>query len=120
MKTLLQGGLVVAPDLPHLLGGGDVLIDGPAIAGVAETGAFAGLPVDRTLDVSDCLVLPGFVNTHQHEWYLLGKGLGDDKLLEAWIRDCLFPLKAELTPEDFRVASEVAALDMIRAARRLA
>jgi 5-methylthioadenosine/S-adenosylhomocysteine deaminase len=114
MKTLLRGGLVVASATPQLLGGGDVLIDGATIAGIDEPGAFAGMPVDLTLDVSDCLVMPGLVNTHQHEWYLLGKGLGDNKLLEAWIRDCLFPLKAELTPDDFRVASEVAALDMIR------
>lgn len=104
----------MAPGQPQLLGGGDILIDGSTITGIAEPGAFVGTPVDQTLDVSDCLVLPGLVNTHQHEWYLLGKGLGDNKLLEAWIRECMFPLKAELTPDDFRVASEVAALDMIR------
>jgi len=114
MKTLLRDGLVVAPSRPDLLAGGDVLVDGDTIAGLGEPGAFASTPVDRTLDVSDCLVLPGLVNTHQHEWYLLGKGLGDDRLLEKWIWECLFPLKAQLTPDDFRVASELAALDMIR------
>ena len=114
MKTLLFGGLVVAPSMPHLLAGGDVLVEDTAIAAIGETGAFAGTPVDRTVDVSDCLVMPGLVNTHQHDWYLLGKGLGDNRYLEAWIRECLFPLKAALTPDDFRIASEVAALDMIR------
>ncbi|GGP00483.1 amidohydrolase family protein [Wenjunlia tyrosinilytica] len=114
MKTLLQGGLVVAPTRADLLAGGDVLVDGETIAGLGARGEFASTPVDRTLDVSDCLVLPGLVNTHQHEWYLLGKGLGDDRLLEKWIWECLFPLKAQLTPDDFRVASELAALDMIR------
>jgi 5-methylthioadenosine/S-adenosylhomocysteine deaminase len=114
VKTLLQGGQVVAPSMPHLLDGGDVLVDGATIAGLGEPGAFRDVPVDRTLDVSDCLVMPGMVNTHQHEWYLLGKGLGDNMLLEKWIRECMFPLKSELTPDDFRVASELAALDMIR------
>ena len=78
MKTLLRDGLVVAPSRPDLLAGGDVLVNGDTIAGLGEPGAFASTPVDRTLDVSDCLVLPGLVNTHQHEWYLLGKGLGDE------------------------------------------
>jgi len=114
MKTLLHGGLVVAPARPDLLAGGDILVDGDTIAGIGTPGEFASAPVDRTLDVSDCLVLPGLVNTHQHEWYLLGRGLGDDRLLEKWIWECLFPLKAQLTPDDFRVASELAALDMIR------
>lgn len=114
MRTLLRGGLVVAPTRPELLGGGDVLVDGPTIAGIGAAGTFDGEPADRILDVSGCVVMPGLVNTHQHDWYLLGKGLGDDKLLEKWIWDCMFPLKAELTAADLRLAGELAALDMIR------
>ena len=92
MKTLLQGGQVLAPSMPQLLDGGDVLVDGATIAALGEPWAFRGVQVDRTLDVSDCLVMPGLVNTHQHEWYLLGRGLGDNMLLEKWVRECMFPL----------------------------
>ena len=114
MKTLLRGGLVVSSSTPQPLSEQDLLIDEATIVDLGEPGTFDGIPVDRTLDVSDCLVMPGLVNTHQHEWYLLGRGLGDDKLLERWIWESMFPLKAQLTPDDFRVASELAALDMIR------
>ncbi|GAA3079696.1 amidohydrolase [Pseudonocardia yunnanensis] len=114
MKTLLRGGLVLSSSTPQPLSEQDLLIDEATIVDLGEPGTFDGIPVDRTLDVSDCLVMPGLVNTHQHEWYLLGRGLGDDKLLEKWIWETMFPLKAQLTPDDFRVASELAALDMIR------
>jgi 5-methylthioadenosine/S-adenosylhomocysteine deaminase len=114
VKTLLRGGLVVSFATPQPLSEQDILIDDATIIDLGGPGTFDGISVDRTLDVSDCLVMPGLVNTHQHEWYLLGRGLGDNKLLERWIWESMFPLRAQLTPEDFRVASELAALDMIR------
>lgn len=114
VQTVIRGGMVLAPGRPDLLNGGDVLVNGNTIEALDVAGNFDGLGVDRVIDASGCLVLPGLVNTHQHDWYLLGKGLGDDRLLEKWIWECLFPLKAQLTPSDFQIASELAALDMIR------
>jgi 5-methylthioadenosine/S-adenosylhomocysteine deaminase len=114
MKTLLKGGLIAARSMPQLIDGGDLLITGNRIESMGPPGSLSAPDIDRTIDATGCLVLPGLVNTHQHEWYLLGKGLGDDMLLEKWIWHRLFPLKDALTPDDFRVASELAALDMIR------
>ncbi|UOZ03471.1 amidohydrolase family protein [Amycolatopsis sp. WQ 127309] len=114
MRTLFAGGGLFVKDRPELLQGGELLVDGTTIAAVGAPGELSREPVDRTLDTSGALVLPGLVNTHQHDWYLYGKGLGGDLLLEKWISDCLFPLKAQLTIDDLRLASEVAALDMLR------
>jgi 5-methylthioadenosine/S-adenosylhomocysteine deaminase len=114
MRTLFTGGSVQAKGRPELLEGGELLVDGATIAAIGRPGALADEAVDRRLDVTGALVLPGLVNTHQHDWYLYGKGLGGDMLLEQWISDCLVPLKGQLSIDDLRVASELAALDMIR------
>ena len=114
MRTLFTGGHVRAKGRPELLDGGELLVEGDSIAALGRPGELAGEPVDQTVDTTGCLVLPGLVNTHQHDWYLYGKGLGGDLLLEQWISDCLFPLKAQLGIDDLRVASELASLDMIR------
>lgn len=114
MRTLFRGGHVRAKGRPELLDGGELLVEGDSIAALGRPGELAGEPVDQTVDTTGCLVLPGLVNTHQHDWYLYGKGLGGDLLLEQWISDCLFPLKGQLGIDDLRVASELAALDMIR------
>ncbi|HEX4360967.1 MAG TPA: amidohydrolase family protein [Pseudonocardia sp.] len=114
MRTLFTGGHVRAKGRPELLDGGELLVDGDSIAALGRPGELAGEPVDRTVDSTGALVLPGLVNTHQHDWYLYGKGLGGDLLLEQWISDCLFPLKGQLTIDDLRVASELASLDMLR------
>ncbi|QUQ65669.1 amidohydrolase family protein [Kutzneria sp. CA-103260] len=114
MRTLFTGGSVVAKGRPELAAGGDVLVDGTDIAALGPAGSLAAEPVDKVVDTAGGIVIPGLVNTHQHDWYLYGKGLGGNLLLEQWITDCLFPLKTRLTVDDLRVASELAALDMLR------
>ncbi|MCE7011094.1 amidohydrolase family protein [Kibdelosporangium philippinense] len=94
--------------------GGDLVVDGTRIAAVGAPGELSGEEVDRTIDTTGALVLPGLVNTHQHDWYIYGKGLGGNMLLEKWISDCLFPLKSHITVDDLRLASELASLDMLR------
>jgi len=114
LRTLFTGGSVVAKGRPELVDGGDVLVDGTDIAALGPAGSLAAEPVDKVVDTTGAIVIPGLVNTHQHDWYLYGKGLGGNLLLEQWITDCLFPLKTRLTVDDLRVASELAALDMLR------
>ena len=114
MKTLVSGGGIAVAGQEALLDGGEILVEDALIAAVGPPGSFTSEPVDKVVDATGCLVVPGLVNTHQHDWYLLGKGLGGDMILEQWIRDCLFPLKSNLSLDDLRVASELACLDMIR------
>ncbi|QKV80771.1 amidohydrolase family protein [Amycolatopsis sp. Hca4] len=114
MKTLLSGGHVVASGQPDLLAGGDLVIEGTTIAQLGPAGTLSRDDVDRVIDTRGSIVLPGLVNTHQHDWYVYGKGLGGDVLLEQWIAECLVPLKERLTVDDLRVASELAGLDMLR------
>ena len=60
MKILLKGGTVVSGSGPRRA---DVLVDGEKIARVGP-----GLPqaVDKTVDVSGCLLFPGFIDAHTH------------------------------------------------------
>jgi 5-methylthioadenosine/S-adenosylhomocysteine deaminase len=82
-RTLFTGGTVAAGAPFQLLENGAVLVDGDRIARVGPADQLAAEPsIDRTLDTRGCLVVPGFVNTHQHHWYLLVKGLGDGLILE--------------------------------------
>jgi len=59
MKTLLKGGTVVTERGPKRI---DLLIEDEKIAGLGK-----GLRgADRTVDVTGCLVLPGFIDAHTH------------------------------------------------------
>jgi 5-methylthioadenosine/S-adenosylhomocysteine deaminase len=58
--------------------------------------------------------MPGLVNAHTHVAMTLLRGYADDKPLEAWLREDVWPVEAQLTPEDVRAGAELGILEMIR------
>ena len=110
MPTLqVAGGRVLRPDMT--VEHGDVLIDQDAgeILAVGEVA-----PGDTVLDATDGLVMPGLVNAHTHAAMTLFRGYADDKPLETWLREDIWPVEAALTAEDVAVGTRLAALEMIQ------
>lgn len=68
----------------------------------------------ETLDASGSLVIPGLVNAHTHVAMTLLRGYADDKPLDPWLREDIWPAEAELTPDDIEAGAELGALEMIR------
>jgi 5-methylthioadenosine/S-adenosylhomocysteine deaminase len=117
MDTLcITGGRVLHPD-----GGvreGDVVVDretGTIIAvGGDEALAEHAADAAETLDATGGLVIPGLVNAHTHVSMTLLRGYADDKPLDAWLREDIWPAEAELTDDDIEVGAELGVLEMIR------
>jgi len=110
MSTLrVAGGRVLRPDFS--VARADVLLDQDAgeILDVGDTDAG-----DETLDAAGCLVMPGLVNAHTHAAMTLLRGYADDKPLERWLQEDIWPAEAELTAEDVRAGTELALVEMIR------
>ena len=66
------------------------------------------------LDATDSLVIPGLVNAHTHVAMTLLRGYADDKPLDPWLREDIWPAEAELTPDDVEAGAELGAVEMIR------
>jgi len=118
MTTLrVAGGRVLRPDasieVADVLidrGAGEILaVDSPAEIDSADLPA-----ADRTLDAEGDLVIPGLINAHTHVAMTLLRGLADDKPLDAWLQEDIWPVEAELTAEDVRVGAELGILEMIK------
>ena len=105
----MAGGQVLRPDMT--VERADVLIADGDIVAVDEPGELAG---DDELDASGGLVVPGLVNAHTHVAMTLLRGYADDKPLDAWLREDIWPVEAELTAEDVRVGAELGLVEMIR------
>ena len=60
MKTLLKGGTVVTGEGAKRA---DVLMDGEKIA---KVGRSLFVAADEVVDVSGCLLFPGFIDAHTH------------------------------------------------------
>ncbi|MFB6295913.1 MAG: amidohydrolase [Halobacteriales archaeon] len=113
MSTLrVTGGQVLHPD--HSVSRADVLIDRKA-GEIRAVGGPGDLPPgEDELDASGGLVIPGLVNAHTHVAMTLLRGYADDKPLDRWLREDIWPVEAELTAEDVRVGAEIGAVEMIR------
>ncbi|MEF8851363.1 MAG: amidohydrolase [Haloarculaceae archaeon] len=110
-ELLVAGGQVLRPDMT--VERADVLVDQEAgeIRGVDDPGAFGA---DDELDAAGGLVVPGLVNAHTHVAMTLLRGYADDKPLDRWLREDVWPVEAELTPEDVRVGAELGLVEMVR------
>ena len=114
MPTLhVTNGRVLHPD--HSITASDVLID--QSTGTIERVAAPGeidATAEETLDAAGGLVVPGLINAHGHAAMTLLRGYADDKPLDAWLQEDIWPVEAELTAEDIRIGTELAAVEMIR------
>ena len=59
-------------------------------------------------------ILPAFYNAHTHAAMTLMRGYADDLELFRWLSEMIWPLEAQLTPEDVYNGSRLAILEMIR------
>ena len=113
MPTLhVANGRVLHPD--HSITTSDVLVDQATgtIQAVGEIDPDTDPP--ETLDAEGSLVIPGLVNAHGHAAMTLLRGYADDKPLDAWLQEDIWPAEGELTSEDIRIGTELAAVEMIR------
>jgi len=110
MTTLrIADGCVLHPDLS--VREGDVLVDDESGEILAVGDIEAG---DETLDAAGCLVMPGLVNAHCHAAMTLLRGYADDKPLDAWLREDVWPVEAELTDADIRAGTELALVELLK------
>ena len=90
-----------------------MLVRDGAIEAVGAAAEAPALEPDERIDARGCIVVPGLINTHQHHWYNLFKGLGAGMLLEQWIQNLLVPTARALTPRDLEVSGRLACLEML-------
>ncbi|WP_152042973.1 amidohydrolase [Salinigranum salinum] len=107
----VAGGLVLRPDGSVVEA--DVLVDQSA-SEIADVAPDLAGTADETLDATDAVVLPGLVNAHTHAAMTLLRGYADDKPLDAWLREDIWPAEAALEPADVRTGTDLALLEMIR------
>lgn len=112
MTTLgITGGQVLMPDMSVRTT--EILIDTDS-GEIIDIDPEIGMSGDEQLDASDALVIPGLINAHTHVAMTLLRGYVDDKPLEAWLQEDIWPAEAELTPEDVRAGTRLGLAEMIR------
>ncbi|MFC7074668.1 amidohydrolase [Halovenus rubra] len=113
MTTLtIGGGQVLRPDMT--VERADILVDSDAGEILAIGDADEVGNGDEYLDASDGLVIPGLINAHTHVAMTLFRGHADDKELDAWLQEDIWPVEAELQADDVRAGALLGIAEMIR------
>lgn len=88
----------------------DLLIHGDRIAGIGHQ-----MPVDdhQVVDCSDKVVMPGLVNAHTHASMTLLRGISDNKKLEDWLHEEIFPAEEKLEEDDAFIGALLGCIEML-------
>lgn len=110
-RLLIKSGTVVTmdrgiPDLPV----GDVLIEDDRIVAVAPVIDASDAEV---IDAAHRIVMPGFVNAHQHTWQTALRGIAANWTILEYLHNMHAAVAPAFTPEDIHVSTLVGALNQI-------
>jgi len=114
---LLKNAVIVTVDGDRrVLFHGAMAVRGDRIAEIGETALLEEKYQDagETIDCTGKAVFPGFINTHNHLFQTLLKGLGDDMVLADWLRTMTFPAASHLEPDDCYDAAMLGIMEGIR------
>jgi cytosine/adenosine deaminase-related metal-dependent hydrolase len=110
-RTLISGGTAITVD-PSLgdVENAEILIEGREIVAV---GRDLGVTDAQTIDASDCLVLPGLVDTHRHTWQALFRNIASDWTLAHYFTGLHGTLSGLYRPQDTYAANLIGTLEAL-------
>src|SRR5262252_10705973 len=117
-RTLIRNAAVILTMDPALGQGdlgiikeADILLTGDTIAAVGKNLQGDGAEV---IDATGKIVMPGFVDTHNHLWQSLIRGCGTDMDVNGWLGACVFPLSGfNFSQADVYAGVRLSTLDLI-------
>jgi cytosine/adenosine deaminase-related metal-dependent hydrolase len=114
-RILLKGGMVLTLD--RAIGdfeNADVLIEGRKIAAIARSIKAEA----QVIDASHMIVMPGFIDTHHHQYETILRSILADGILNgpnSYVSDIQGIFTPAYRPEDARISELVASLSQINA-----
>ncbi len=92
-----------------------VVRDGRIVAILPKADALAAYPSAVHFDRPSHVLLPGLVNAHTHAAMTLFRGMADDRPLDTWLNEHIWPAEARWVTADFvRDGTELALLEMLQ------
>lgn len=112
MKTRLYNGRILTMDEPLKIIEGELWIEDDKISYIGNECA-EGIKFDRSIDLKGNLLMPGFKNAHTHSAMTFLRSFADDKSLNDWLYQDVFPHEAKLNSDDIYWLSKLAFLEYL-------
>src|SRR5262245_2143044 len=109
-SVLIKGGTLITMDQRNPIVRGDLLVQEGRITSINEKGKKA----EVIIDADECVVLPGFIQTHVHLCQTLFRGTADDLSLIDWLKKRVWPMEAAHTDRSIRSSARLAVAELIK------
>jgi 5-methylthioadenosine/S-adenosylhomocysteine deaminase len=109
-SILIKNGTLVTMDARDSIVQGNILISEGRIAEIGGTGQTA----DTIIDATDCVVIPGFIQTHIHLCQTLFRGAADDLALIDWLKQRVWPMEAAHSVESIAASARLGIAELIK------
>ena len=110
MKTLIKNGYVVS--MVSKIEKTDVLIEDDRIKFIGQTNEEN---VDKVIDATNKVVMPGLINCHTHVGMSVFRGYSDDEFtLHDWLEKRNWPIENKMQRDDVYHASMLSCIEMIK------
>ena len=113
---LLISECIVLPmsDGDGVIEDGAIAIKNGEIVFVGKRESAVGISAEKRITAKGKVALPGLINCHTHVAMTLFRGLAEDKPLDVWLREAIWPLEAKLTRDDVYVGALLGCLEMLK------
>jgi len=109
-SILIKQGLLVTMDAVDSVVRGDLLIENDRITSIDAMGRAADIVIDAT----DCVVIPGFIQTHIHLCQTLFRGSADDLTLIDWLKKRIWPMEAAHSAQSIAASARLGVAELIK------
>ncbi|GAC1446562.1 MAG: 5'-deoxyadenosine deaminase [Pyrinomonadaceae bacterium] len=107
----IKNGTLVTMDANDSIVTGDLLIKNQRIVRVGENET---TKADVVIDAHNCVVLPGFVQTHIHLCQTLFRGAADDLALIDWLKQRIWKMEAAHDASSIRASAQLGVAELIK------
>ncbi|MGQ9507256.1 MAG: amidohydrolase [Candidatus Bathycorpusculaceae bacterium] len=114
VDILIRGCTVLPMNGKYFIEDGAIAIKDGRIVFVGKTSLATGIKAEKLINAKGKVAMPGLINCHTHASMTLFRGIAEDKPLDDWLRETIWPLEAKLKAEDVYVGALLGCLEMIK------
>jgi len=114
VDILIKGCMILPMNKHAWTEDGALALKDGQIAFVGKNACAPRMKAETTINAERKVALPGLVNCHTHLPMTLFRGLAEDKPLQSWLKEAIWPLEAKLKSRDIEAGASLGCLEMIK------
>jgi 5-methylthioadenosine/S-adenosylhomocysteine deaminase len=114
VDILIHGCTILPMNGKYFIENGAIAIKDGKIVFVGKATSATGIKAEKLINAKRKVAMPGLINCHTHASMTLFRGIAEDKPLDVWLKETIWPLEAKLRAEDIYVGALLGCLEMIK------